>query len=533
MTFRPDGAPGHTPRRHLPVASPRLRAALVATIGISVLAIAGVLGRVAFAPAAPDQAQGTAPQVWISSLLLPELPAAAGSDADPLLPARRVIAALPPGALVVPGASDMSARPPWPAIALAPSEAPPELRAALTERSPTFGPTLGPTLRMPPATAAAPAAVAVPQNPAVPAETARAPATGRAPDSGTETGLARSPVPPVRPAAVTAIARSTPLPAPSVSSGGLALRPTARPPEVARLAARLPGIAALPAPGHATPAALAAPPLQTDRGALSASGCTPALTRAIPRRPSGAEGGRAAMDRLANLGGTARDAAIVRAIEGGNIPEHLRALVPVTLTGTDAAGRRTRITLCVTPDYLAVGSDRDFVRVPMGLPAATRVADRFEMILPTARMVDAIHAQAQLRLAPAPMTPGAQMSSTAYFVRHNATVEGQRSGRGATLGLLVSGHKKDLVLTNRLSRSSGRVAIYGWHRANGQPIQPLSTVHGQNYADYSHGVRLVSRTAFLDGRAVDLRDLLADGRYAGLLTGEGPIATRTLLAALR
>jgi hypothetical protein len=148
-------------------------------------------------------------------------------------------------------------------------------------------------------------------------------------------------------------------------------------------------------------------------------------------------------------------------------------------------------------------------------------------------MVDAIHAQAHLRLPPAPMTPGAQMASTDYLMRHNATVEDQRSRRNAPLGVLVSGHKKDLVLTNRLSRVAGRVAIYGWHQANGQPIQPLSTVHGQHYADYSHGIRLISRTAWVNGRAVDLRDLLADGRYAGLLTGEGPIATRTLLAALR
>ena len=99
--------------------------------------------------------------------------------------------------------------------------------------------------------------------------------------------------------------------------------------------------------------------------------------------------------------------------------------------------------------------------------------------------------------------------------------------------MLVSGHKKDLVLTNRLSSAPGRVAIYGWHRPGGNPIQPLSTVHGAEYADYSHGIRLVSRTAFVNGQAVDLQDLLMDGTYAGLLNTDGPIGRPAIQIASR
>jgi hypothetical protein len=290
-------------------------------------------------------------------------------------------------------------------------------------------------------------------------------------------------------------------------------------------------VARLAAPADLIPDSGTAIPAIADRAA--GAQCGPDLTRAIPRRDRGADGGRDVMAGVGDLRGSRRDARLIRALEAGNIPDHLRALVPVTFRGTGPDGRPARITICVMPDYLAVGSDRDFVRVPMGLPAAHRIAERFDMLLPTAHMVDAIHAQADVRLAPSPMTPGPQMESTDYFLRHNATVEGQRRATGAALGALVSGHKKDLVLTNRLARVSGRVAIYGWHRGNGRPIQPLSTVHGANYADYSHGVRLVSRTAWLNGRAVDLADLLADRRTAATLTGgEGAIA-QVALAALR
>ncbi len=271
-----------------------------------------------------------------------------------------------------------------------------------------------------------------------------------------------------------------------------------------------------------------------ERGEGRFSGrCSPRLARAIPRRPGSARDGRAFVAGLSDAAGGARDAAVVRALLSGNVPGYLRRLVPVTFAGTLADGRQARITICVMPDYLAVGSDRDHVRVPLGLRAAGRVAEAFDMMLPTTRMVDAIYAQAAVRLVPQPMPAGGQMVTTGYFLRHNATIERQLVAVGARPGVLVAGQKKDLVLTNRLASSPGRVAIYGWHRPGGRPIQPLSTVHGAAYADYSHGIRLVSRTAYLNGRPVDLEDLLMDGRYARLLNREGPIGGAAIRIAAR
>ncbi|MCB1336605.1 MAG: hypothetical protein KDK10_03800, partial [Maritimibacter sp.] len=203
----------------------------------------------------------------------------------------------------------------------------------------------------------------------------------------------------------------------------------------------------------------------------------------------------------------------------GNMPGFLHDLQPVTFRGQDARGQATEITICVTPDYLALGSDADYVRVPLGLPAASRLAGAFDMTLPTPRMVDAIYAQANVKLSPSPMTAGPQMQSTAYLVTHNSTVESQLQGRRG----LVAGHKKDVVMASRLASNPGKVAIYGWHQKNGAPIQPVSTVHQANYADYSHGIRLVSKTAYLNGRAVSLDELLESGRYAGLINDDGPM----------
>ena len=102
-------------------------------------------------------------------------------------------------------------------------------------------------------------------------------------------------------------------------------------------------------------------------------------------------------------------------------------------------------------------------------------------------------------------------------------VRQQRAALGAATGLLTAGHMKDLVISTRLWSQPGRVAIYGWHRAADAPIQPLSTVHGARYADYSHGVRLVSQRVFVNGEPRSLFDVLADRRLSRLLSDEGPL----------
>lgn len=251
--------------------------------------------------------------------------------------------------------------------------------------------------------------------------------------------------------------------------------------------------------------------------------CGSVLSNAIPKRPISAPSGSELMATLMSKGGSARDAALTEEVLAGNVPGFIRNLTPVTIKGTDQSGKAATVTICVTPEYLSVGNNRDFVRVPMGLPAAARVAEELGFLLPTTKMVDAIYDQADVRLAPSPMKPTSQMESTAYFVEHDATVDKQYAGFRKSLGDLIAGQKKDIVLTSRLRTKAGRVAIYGWHRGTGRPIQPLSTVHGAQYADYSHGIRLVSQTAFVNGKPVSLKDLIQDREMAALVSNEGPI----------
>jgi hypothetical protein len=260
-------------------------------------------------------------------------------------------------------------------------------------------------------------------------------------------------------------------------------------------------------------------------------GCDSLTGEGIPTRTAAALPGSQVAQQSMALSGTARDTFLADQLMDGNLPPFLRTLTPVTFTGKGNKGDTVEVTICVTPDYLAVGDDQDFVRVPMGLPAAAEVANALGFFLPTTKMVDAIYSQAGLRLSPSPMTPGSQMSSTDYLRKHNQTVETQRHASRSGSEVLVAGQKKDLVLSNVLRSTPGRVAIYGWHRPNGVPIQPLSTVHGETYADYSHGIRLVSATAFVNGEPYPLAKLLEDPIMASFISKEGPINSPVRLMA--
>lgn len=235
-----------------------------------------------------------------------------------------------------------------------------------------------------------------------------------------------------------------------------------------------------------------------------------------------------ATEALAHMAddGVLRSDALADAVLAGEIPEHLRRLVPVRFSAADADGRVHLVEVWVTPDYLAVGNDRDAVYAPMGLPSARRVARSLDALLPTPALSDRIHAAAT-KLEPAPIPPSDRMRTTAVLFQHQDMVEADLPARGT----LVAGHKKDVVLTARLAQQPDRVAIYGWHHPDGTPIQPVSLWHGSRYADYSHGVRLVSRTMRIDGQKFDLAEVLADPMFYSLVADE-PLPTELLATFL-
>ena len=128
-------------------------------------------------------------------------------------------------------------------------------------------------------------------------------------------------------------------------------------------------------------------------------------------------------------------------------------------------------------------------------------------------MVNDIYEKAAIRLEPVPMY--AYRDSTVTMWQHHLIIEGQRKGRKG----LIAGIKKDVVISSRI-KDSTRVAIYGWHRLNGDPIQPLYTGHVYWWVDYSQGIRLVYRKLRVEGKWVDYTAVLSNPRLRPLLCDE-------------
>ena len=238
-------------------------------------------------------------------------------------------------------------------------------------------------------------------------------------------------------------------------------------------------------------------------------------------RSASAPRGARFMGEVASMTLTTRETRIQQEILGGNVPGFLRTFVPITVTAT-IGGNLTTATYYVAPDYVCVGHNDDFVRVPMTPLIAQPIADALGCLLPTRKMVDDIWAQAVVKLEPAPVSPtyvNIMLATTHY--RHNDMVESQR--QGYALGPLIGGIKKDVVITPRLVTDPNSVAIYGWHHLNGTPIQPLYLGHEKAYVDYSHGIRLVRNQMLVNGQVMSVAAVLADPNLCVLLSDEGVV----------
>lgn len=245
--------------------------------------------------------------------------------------------------------------------------------------------------------------------------------------------------------------------------------------------------------------------------------CTPAYKLPLPARSKEAAAGTGLYRQTGFMKWNEREPLVEKEILAGNVPDFLRKFIAIKTAITDSAtGRRIEATYYVSPDYLSVGSNEDWARVPLTPMTAQRIADSLQCFLPTSKMVDDIYRAAKVKLEPVPLY--ASRDSAIIFWHHHLIIEGQRQGRKG----LIAGIKKDVVISGKINRDTrpDRVAIYGWHKTDGKPIQPLYTGHINWYVDYSHGIRLVYRKIKVGKRWMDYTEVLAHPVFKTLLCNE-------------
>jgi len=253
-------------------------------------------------------------------------------------------------------------------------------------------------------------------------------------------------------------------------------------------------------------------------GLVQASGATLNL----PPRPAAALSGSqlAGNSTFLSTNLLERETFVAEQILAGNVPDFLRQLCPIPLNDSEVGGTNYA-TIYVTPNYLALGSDNDFVLTPITPGTAQRIADATGCMLPTRKIVDEIYRIAEVKLPPQPLTPDSRMTTVPVFLEHNAIICTQLLAAGKPATALSAGSKKDVVITPKLDTAHNKVAIYGWHRTNGTPIQPLYLGHTAAWVDYSHGIRLVAKSMLLNGQPTNVAGVLHDPQLGGLLSNEG------------
>lgn len=267
-----------------------------------------------------------------------------------------------------------------------------------------------------------------------------------------------------------------------------------------------------------------------------------------PARPGDAPSGSAFIASLGDRKGVERENRIFEQIRAGNMPSWLRTFHTVRTSANDRAGQRHEIEFYVTPDVITIGSDGDNVRIPTDPVNAQRIADLFDCLLPTARMVEQLYQAAPTKLAFIPGnyagTPRAHLQdASSSYLWHSQQIDGQLR-RPPTI--LTAGHKKEIVISNGYMRASRnkttgamgparpKLAFYGAYTTGGVPIQAPrnggqvmrgypSFAHEPVFVDYSHGVRLVWPTMKVDGAERRIAEVLRDPNLSVLIAAEGPI----------
>lgn len=220
-------------------------------------------------------------------------------------------------------------------------------------------------------------------------------------------------------------------------------------------------------------------------------------------------------------------------LNAGDVPDYLKSMYWV---GRQIKGGGHTLDVLVAPDYFAVqGKDGRPFRVGKSSQAfAQEVADRYDAIMPSPKLLRDLEGSADVKLGFIPVQKGGGADdSMEAVVKANDRALDALDKAGATDDdyQLKVGYGKSYVVRPNLN--GDYLAIYGgrWSAAGGlvQPNSGKAHTTGQipgtpNYADYSHRITLVSRKAKLDGADVDLRkDVFGsdDPAIWGLVSDEG------------
>ncbi len=219
------------------------------------------------------------------------------------------------------------------------------------------------------------------------------------------------------------------------------------------------------------------------------------------------------LNNLTQLSITQREDSLIYYMSNGWMPAYNFRFKKVSYQYRNAANKNIKVSFWVSPDYLSIGTNENFVRIPLTPQSAQLLADEFHCLLPTSKMVDEIYKTAKLKLPPIPLVENRDSLPT--FTKHHFLIQKQLQNK--IPNGIVAGIKKDIIQSTAVLNNPkpNRVAIYGWHKLDGNPIQRLYTGHVDWYVDYSHGIRLVYKKMLVNNKVYFVKDVLNNPDLAG------------------
>ncbi|MCC6643298.1 hypothetical protein IT411_00975 [Candidatus Peregrinibacteria bacterium] len=262
----------------------------------------------------------------------------------------------------------------------------------------------------------------------------------------------------------------------------------------------------------------------------------------IPERPGNAPTGSeflAAMNQLGNMNSKENqykmEQYVMAEIARGNIPSFCRPenMKPVTMEKNGV-----KVQFLAAQDYLAVGSDTDFVRIPMTPILAQTLSEKYGWGMPTRNMTREIYRSADLQITGPTLAlvhseaDQMEMQKNGFIKKHNDNINTILGEEGLNAlrqnKALVAGHKKDVIISRHAIDHPGSLDFDGLYLDGKNPTQH-NAAHESTYRDYSHGFRPIYGNVTIadkDGGTITMPyyEALKDPQIAAVLNGaEGAI----------
>ncbi len=227
------------------------------------------------------------------------------------------------------------------------------------------------------------------------------------------------------------------------------------------------------------------------------------MVKPFPKRKSDAPTGSQFMLSVAKIHGKTYEDKVIAEILAGNVPDFMRPENWQSITVREKIGdMEVEMTLRVCPDYIALGSNSDYVRVPLSPNGLRRLTAAMGAELPTKKVVDIIDREAKSHNGLFDLVDAAMISrktgmpldkGTTYMLRpefawsSSQISDNEIRARKLAGFSLVSGQKKDVILHPVPLDAKNNLIQYRPNHPQGLDFRS----HPKDHTDYSLGARLV------------------------------------------